>query len=49
MNPSTFLKIQAACMAVLQAKQEAYTVRVEGLNRCFNDWKSADVRTLALQ
>jgi hypothetical protein len=36
----------AAYMALLEAKQQGYTVLVEGLNNCSNDWKSEDAKTI---
>lgn len=38
----------AAYMALLEAKQQSYTIEVEGLNNCSNDWKSEDVKTITL-
>jgi hypothetical protein len=38
----------AAYMAMLAAKQQGYTISVEGLNHCSNDWKSEDVRTITV-
>ena len=36
----------AAYTAILEAKRQDYTVRVEGLNNCSNEWKSEDVKTI---
>ena len=36
----------AAYMALLQAKQQGYTVLIEGLNNCSNEWKSEDVKSI---
>ncbi|MBI1423407.1 MAG: hypothetical protein GC149_08080 [Gammaproteobacteria bacterium] len=38
----------AAYMALLSAKQHGYTVLIEGLNNCANEWKSEDVKTIIL-
>lgn len=38
----------AAYMALLHAKQQGYTVLVEGLNNCSNHWKAEDVKSLVL-
>lgn len=39
---------RAAYMALLEAKQHGYTVRVEGLNTCANEWKSEDSKSITL-
>ena len=36
----------AAYMALLSAKQQGYTVLIEGLNNCANEWKSEDIKTI---
>lgn len=36
----------ASYMALLDAKQQGYTVVVDGLNNCSNEWKSEDVRSI---
>lgn len=36
----------ASYMALLEAKQQGYTVLIEGLNNCSNEWKSEDVKSI---
>jgi hypothetical protein len=38
----------AAYMALLEAKQQGYTVLIEGMNNCSNEWKSEDVKSIIL-
>ena len=38
----------AAYMAVLEAKQQGYTVVIEGMNNCSNEWKSEDVKSIIM-
>ena len=38
----------AAYTAILEAKREGYEVSVKGLNTCFNEWKSEDIKHLKL-
>jgi hypothetical protein len=39
----------ASYMAILAAKQHGYTVLIEGLNNCSNEWKSEDVKTITFE
>jgi hypothetical protein len=39
----------AAYMALLEAKKQGYTVLIEGLNNCSNEWKSEDVKTITFE
>jgi hypothetical protein len=39
----------ASYMALLAAKQQGYTVLIEGLNNCSNEWKSEDVKSITFE
>ena len=40
---------QQAYSLLLEAKREQYTVTVEGLNSCANEWKSEDTGRIIIQ
>lgn len=38
----------AAYTAILEAKKNGYQITVEGLNTCANEWKSEDLKNIAI-